>query len=524
MRNRGRLAILCACGAIVPCVRAVQYDVYILTGQSNSLGTTGSGDTLPLPGSDPTDADTKFFWSNVSASNTIYPPVLYGNSAGAITPLQIQEGDGSANPNFWGPEFGFARTMAKAGSKNILLIKASRGGGSNALWDKTTFEASNNDGHMWGHVQGTVDAALGVLVSQGNTFDIKGLVYLQGESNTTADAGIADTRLADLLSNLKSHIAANYPGTTDHTYNVIAEIAASQSTSARITTTAKQLALADTRADVAFVSTRDQSIKSDGIHFGGNEKLEVGRRIADAMNSRTFTESANLIAGYSAAAANSIPHPSAQGWTEAGRVTGVTMAGATVGGTAAWQLIDNSSTANPEYRQALGAAEFKRMFDEGWTFRVNAKVAAGGGLAVWSITPANDPGWNLSGARYMNGFQLDRVNTSELQIKLWNNPLTINLGAGSADVFHTLELRGQPKSPLFDLVVDGVVKSSNLDLRNGTGLAGFDNIALFNSGSTGGVSREVDWNLVTLTVPEPASLSLLAIGSQLLLRRRRPQP
>lgn len=128
MRNQRWLALVVACGLSSSIAPAAQFDVYILTGQSNSLGTTGDSDTLPNPGVDPADANTRLFWSNVKSSNTVYPPVLYGSSGGAILPLQMQQGDGSANPNFWGPEFGFARTMAKSCASNVLIIKASRGG------------------------------------------------------------------------------------------------------------------------------------------------------------------------------------------------------------------------------------------------------------------------------------------------------------------------------------------------------------------------------------------------------------
>lgn len=280
-------AVITAAGAA-----AVEYDVYILTGQSNSLGTTGSGDTLAAPGTDLADGQTGFFWSNVSASNTVYPPVLYGDSGGAITTLQTQQGDGGANPTFWGPEFGFARTLSALGGRNTLVIKASRGGGSNALWDKATFEASDNAGHMWGHVRDTIDAALTtVTAAPGNSFRIRGLLYLQGESNTTADAAVAGQRLSALAANLAAHIEAAHPGTTTGFKTVIGEIAASASTANRITTTNAQRTLAAGSEAYAFVPTSDLALKSDGIHFGGAAKLEIGRRMANAMVGREIAAS-----------------------------------------------------------------------------------------------------------------------------------------------------------------------------------------------------------------------------------------
>jgi hypothetical protein len=78
---------------------AAEVDVYVLTGQSNSLGTTADNSESNIgPGVEASDAATRFFWSNASAANTAYPiSAMYGNSGGAITPLQAQQGDGGAH-------------------------------------------------------------------------------------------------------------------------------------------------------------------------------------------------------------------------------------------------------------------------------------------------------------------------------------------------------------------------------------------------------------------------------------------
>lgn len=267
---------------------AVEHQVYILTGQSNSLGTTAAGDPLGLPGADAADGDTTFFWSNVTSTNTLYPPARFGDSGGGLTTLRIQQGDSGVNPSFWGPEFGFARTLAALGESDVLVIKASRGGGSNSLWDKNTFMASPDAGHMWGHLRDTVDAAI-AAVPAGDTFRIRGLLYLQGESNTAADAAVAGDRLAALAANLAAHIEAAYPGATAGMKTVSGEIAASRGTASRIATTAAQETLAAGNDAFAFVATRDLALKSDGIHFGGPAKLEIGRRMASAMAGRQIT-------------------------------------------------------------------------------------------------------------------------------------------------------------------------------------------------------------------------------------------
>jgi len=283
------LGLVGACGGVRD-VRAVDYDVYVLTGQSNSLGTTGAGDTQPLPGAAASDAQAAFFWANVTSANGSYPPAVYGTSGGVVTTLQVQQGDGGANPTFWGPEFGFSRSLAAAGGRVPLIVKASRGGGSNTLWNKAAFDTTPDAGHMWGHLRDTVDAALAALAA-GDTFRLRGLLYLQGESNSSADAAVAGQRLETLAADLAAHVEARHPGTTVGMRTVVAEIAASAANATRVATTSSQRTLASTSDAVAFVSTSDLPLKTDGIHFGGGAKLEIGRRLANAMAGRGLAAS-----------------------------------------------------------------------------------------------------------------------------------------------------------------------------------------------------------------------------------------
>ncbi len=76
------------------------YKLFVLTGQSNSLGTTAGGEADPTSGSDPADGKVAFFWDNVADAST-----SLGDSGGGWTSLQDQQGGfypGSAT--HWGPE------------------------------------------------------------------------------------------------------------------------------------------------------------------------------------------------------------------------------------------------------------------------------------------------------------------------------------------------------------------------------------------------------------------------------------
>ncbi len=137
--------------------RAAHYKLFVLTGQSNSLGTTNAGEADPTSGTDPADSHIKFFWNNIAD-----PTHPIGDSGGVFTSLQDQQGGyyaGSAT--HWGPEINFGRTLYRAGVRDFGIIKASRGGGGNSFWLK-----SATDHHMYTHVVDTVTTATNTLTGK----------------------------------------------------------------------------------------------------------------------------------------------------------------------------------------------------------------------------------------------------------------------------------------------------------------------------------------------------------------------
>lgn len=268
-------------------VVAAEVDVYVFTGQSNMLGTTAADDRRPVPDPKAAAGAARMLWSNVSPANTDWPPRLLGDSGGGFVPLAVQQGDGGKNPNFWGPEFGFAREMAARGRGDVRIVKACRGGGGNSLWAKAVFDRDPAAGHMWGHLRGTLDAAFDALAAAPDAaVRLRGLCYLQGESNSDADARLAGERLAALVADVAAHVERRLPGATRGMRVAVVEIAASRANARRITTTEAQRAFAAKAGNAVFVPTADLPLKSDGIHFGGDEKLEIGRRLAAAMAGR----------------------------------------------------------------------------------------------------------------------------------------------------------------------------------------------------------------------------------------------
>lgn len=270
MKSRKILALAVLIGTLLGLTPAwaAHYKVFVLTGQSNSLGTTNGSEADVSPGTDPADSRVKFFWANVADATT---PI--GDSGGVFKNLQAQQGGyytGSAT--HWGPEINFGRTLVRAGVENIAIIKTSRGGGGNTNWSKSA------GGHMYSQVVNTVTAAAQAMANNGDTFEIVGLLYLQGESDSASEANIADTRFQQLFDNLRTDL----PNATNMKA-VIGGIAAAGAT--RDVVRAKQQALGDSSPVIDYFSDLDlqSQVVSDGLHFNKAAKLRIGERFAQAF-------------------------------------------------------------------------------------------------------------------------------------------------------------------------------------------------------------------------------------------------
>lgn len=247
---------------------AAHVKLFVLTGQSNSLGTTAGGEADPTPGPDPADAHIRLFWSNRADAATVI-----GDSGGVFTTLQSQQGGYySGSATHWGPEIAFGRTLYRAGVRDFGIVKASRGGGGNSFWLK-----SAADHHMYDHVLATVTAAATALTNNGDTFEIVGLLYLQGESDTAAEAAEAGNRLKTLTDDLRADLpnAANL-------HCVAGGIAAAGTVRDTVRANQSAIAAATTYID-SFANLDLQPSLYDSLHFNKAAKFTVGERFAQAF-------------------------------------------------------------------------------------------------------------------------------------------------------------------------------------------------------------------------------------------------
>ncbi len=258
-----RLTVLLLC-LISRQANADHFKLFLLTGQSNSLGTTAGGEADTGPGWDPADQRVRFFWCNVADADK---PI--GDSDGKWTTLKVQQGGHYPNnANHWGPEFGFARQLVRAGAGPLGIIKVSRGGGGNTNWSKS------ENGHMYQQLLETVSQATSRLKQQRHTFEIAGLLYLQGESDRPVEAEAAGQRLLSLLQNLRQDLP-----NADQMRMVVGGIAAAGET--RDLVRSQQLALAKQQDSIGYFDNQDlQNQLYDRLHFDRAAKLTVGQRFA----------------------------------------------------------------------------------------------------------------------------------------------------------------------------------------------------------------------------------------------------
>ena len=242
--------------------------IFVLTGQSNSLGTTADKKEPNItPGKDALDAQIPFFWANRSTRGGDGAAVLYDDSGGKIISLRAQKGEG-ADPLFWGPEIGFSRHLVANGAKDFLFVKASRGGGGNSFWLK-----GSRDDHMYRHVVETVQQAIQAL-PQGVTFEVAALLYIQGESDSPTEAAASGERLKTLVENLRKDL----PNAAAMKV-IIGGIASGGEKSDVVR--AQQSALAKNDPTFRYIDTLDlRGQRYDNLHFSKGAKLEIGQRMA----------------------------------------------------------------------------------------------------------------------------------------------------------------------------------------------------------------------------------------------------
>ena len=141
--------------------------IYLMAGQSNLVG-EALAENLEPAYAEPFEAAQ--IWSQTNGEfATLAPGVAEGASEATDEQTTV------------GPELSFARQIAERSEKAVYIVKY--GQGSTSLAE----DWNPNGGRQYNTFTQTVDAALSALKADGRRYEIDGLVWMQGESDTYED-------------------------------------------------------------------------------------------------------------------------------------------------------------------------------------------------------------------------------------------------------------------------------------------------------------------------------------------------
>ncbi|WP_218932136.1 sialate O-acetylesterase [Adhaeretor mobilis] len=233
-------------------------NVVLLAGQSNASGRASISE---LPSS-PLDAGIEFYYdTDVTGASTRL------DSGGNFLPL-------APPSSTFGPEFGLGRTLSGKGIDDLAIVKVTRGG-TNL---RTDWEKGNTNGdEMYSLFVSTVSEAFDVIQNRGDTVNVLGMAWHQGEGDNGYESnnpGAYQSNLTQFISDVRTDLnLPNMPFFIGEVFPVGREdiIAAQQATAASVT---GSQVIHSTQFEVFDVTT----------HLDGKSQLWLGTRFANALS------------------------------------------------------------------------------------------------------------------------------------------------------------------------------------------------------------------------------------------------
>ena len=267
MKQILKLFILIMC--ISAMAHATHYKVFLQGGQSNSDG-RAPGAGLPTSPVDLQAAQTDVM---------LYHGNAYGNAyLAADTWIELAPGSGSQNASTvqFGPEVTFGRSMADfSPSDNFAIIKYARGG------SKLATDWNVQSGAQYSIFLTKVNNALNDLINAGHTYEIVGMIWMQGESDSTsAYANSYQSNLNSLITDIRSRFGDNLPFVIGETWRNEGD-SSHPGTLGDIVSTA-QSTVANSNPYNGFVTTRSFTWQ-DEYHLDAEGQINLGYGMASEM-------------------------------------------------------------------------------------------------------------------------------------------------------------------------------------------------------------------------------------------------
>lgn len=162
--------------------------MFVWAGQSNAQGWEGDADFYP---SDPTGLDSQIRLNYTFIEST--------RSNGWV---EMQPQEGRFESGHFGPEVTFSRKLKEAGY-NPAIFKYSRGSTSiHSDW------LAPGEGGYYDAMLADLETAITDLESQGHPVNIRGLIWIQGESDaeTAAIASVFEASLLGIINDFRNNV------------------------------------------------------------------------------------------------------------------------------------------------------------------------------------------------------------------------------------------------------------------------------------------------------------------------------
>lgn len=256
------LAIIIIINGFTLTLNATPIDLYLLAGQSNMSGRVNTGFTA----NPSVDNDILYYYRSDG------PPSNNQNSGSNFLTLA------PLDTGYYGPEISMARTIHSQSANKIAIVKISDGGTAlSGPWNSRT------NGVWWSNWKNDTTDALKDLITLGYTPALKGICWLQGESDADnlAESNDYETNFSNLVHDMFTHI-----GTTidvSKAKYVTAQIGRLSSSFPYATTVRlAQSKVMDSHSNWHHFSTLDLSTH-DSVHFDVESVATIGSRFAKAL-------------------------------------------------------------------------------------------------------------------------------------------------------------------------------------------------------------------------------------------------
>ena len=256
---------------------ASHYHVYLLGGQSNAVG-RGDAAQLFTPLNE-AQTDVRFYWHRTqNATNTGH---LAEDEWIDLAPGSGLGGSEPVYPMEFGSEVSFGRAMADAKpTDHVAIIKYCHAGTTlGGDWSPT--------GEKYATFVSTVQAGLAALAAAMHTCELKGMLWMQGETDTkiAAFSTAYEANLVSLISRVRTDLFSGESlpfiiGTLSDSQ--FTDIAIPGTGSYKVRQAQEKVAAGD--AKVGLVVTDGFSVRSDIIHFDHNAQIALGQGFAAEMS------------------------------------------------------------------------------------------------------------------------------------------------------------------------------------------------------------------------------------------------